>query len=97
MDKSYLLSRAIITYIIHFKPINTFFMKKVIVFRVENVLVKDFNKIESLERAVAIETNKLKRNVGLDVLEKELKKKYYSVMIWVIWRVVNCGESKWKD
>lgn len=50
-------------------------MKKVIVFRVENVLVKDFNKAESLERAVAIETNKLKRNVGLDVLEKELKKK----------------------
>ena len=72
-------------------------MKKVIAFRFENVLVKDFNKIESLERAVAIETNKLKKNVGLDVLEKELKKKYYSVMIWVIWRVVNCGESKWKD
>ena len=50
-------------------------MKKVIVFRVENVLVKDFNKAESLDRAVAIETNKLKRSVGLDVLEKELKKK----------------------
>ena len=75
MDKSCLLSWSIITYTIHLKPINTSFMKKVIVFRVENVLVKDFNKAESLDRAVAIETNKLKRSVGLDVLERELKKK----------------------
>jgi len=50
-------------------------MKKVIVFRVENVLVKDFNKQDSLKRAIPIETNKLKKSVGLDVLEKELKKK----------------------
>ncbi len=50
-------------------------MKKVIVFRVEDVLVKDFNKEDSLKRAVSIETNKLKRSVGLDVLEKEIKKK----------------------
>ena len=50
-------------------------MKKVIVFRVEDVLIKDFNKDESLKRAVSIETNKLKRTVGLDLLEKEIKKK----------------------
>ena len=50
-------------------------MKKVIVFRVEDVLVKDFNKEDSLRRAVSIETNKLKRSVGLDVLEREIKKK----------------------
>lgn len=45
-------------------------MKKVIVFRVEDVLVKDFNKEDSLKRAVSIETNKLKKSVGLDVLER---------------------------
>ena len=50
-------------------------MKKVIVFRVEDVLVKDFNKEDSLRRAVSIETNKLKKSVGLDVLEREIKKK----------------------
>ena len=50
-------------------------MKKVIVFRVEDVLVKDFNKEDSLKRAVSIETNKLKKSVGLDVLEREIKKK----------------------
>jgi len=50
-------------------------MKKVIVFKVEDVLVKDFNKEDSLRRAVSIETNKLKKSVGLDVLEEELKKK----------------------
>lgn len=50
-------------------------MKKVIVFRVEDVLVKDFNKEDSLKRAVSIETNKIKRSVGLDVLEREIKKK----------------------
>ena len=50
-------------------------MKKVIVFRVENVLVKDFNKKDSLKRAITIETNKLKKSVGLDVLEREIKKK----------------------
>ena len=50
-------------------------MKKVIVFRVEDVLVKDFNKEDSLRRAVSIETNKLKNSVGLDVLEKEIKEK----------------------
>ena len=49
-------------------------MKKVIVFRVEDVLVKDFNKEESLKRAISVETNKLKKSVGLDVLERELKK-----------------------
>lgn len=50
-------------------------MKRVIVFRVEDVLVKDFNKQDILKRAISIETNKLKKSVGLDVLEKELKKK----------------------
>lgn len=50
-------------------------MKKVIVFRVEDVLVKDFNKEDSLRRAVSIETNKLKKSVGLDVLEREIRKK----------------------
>ena len=50
-------------------------MKKVIVFRVEDVLVKDFNKEDSLRRAVSIETNKLKKSVGLAVLEREIKKK----------------------
>lgn len=50
-------------------------MKKVIVFRVEDVLVKDFNKEDSLKRAVSIETNKLKKSVGLDVQEREIKKK----------------------
>ena len=50
-------------------------MKKVIVFRVEDVLVKDFNKEDSLKRAVSIETNKLKKSVGLDMLEEEIKKK----------------------
>ena len=50
-------------------------MKKVIVFKVEDVLVKDFNKEDSLKRAVSIETNRLKKSVGLDVLEKEINKK----------------------
>lgn len=50
-------------------------MKKVIVFKVEDVLVKDFNKEDCLKRAISIEINKLKRSVGLDVLEKEIKKK----------------------
>ena len=49
-------------------------MKKVIVFKVEDVLVKDFNKEDCLKRAISIEINKLKRSVGLDVLEKEIKK-----------------------
>ena len=49
-------------------------MKKVIVFRVEDVLVKDFNKEDSLRRAVSIETNKLKKSVGLDVIDREIKK-----------------------
>ena len=39
-------------------------MKKVIVFRVEDVLVKDFNKEDSLRRVVSIETNKLKKSVS---------------------------------
>ncbi len=50
-------------------------MKKVIVFRVEDVLVKDFNRAQSFDRAILIEENKLKRNLGLDVLEMELKRK----------------------
>ena len=50
-------------------------MKKVIVFKVEAVLVKDFNKEDSLKRAISIETNRLKKSVGLDVLEKEINKK----------------------
>ena len=41
----------------------------------EDVLVKDFNKEDSLKRAVSIETKKLKKSVGLDVFEKEIKKK----------------------
>ena len=58
-------------------------MKKVIVFRVEDVLVKDFNKEDSLKRAITIETNKLKKSVGLDVLEREIKKKEAEKKEWV--------------
>ena len=44
------------------------------IFKVENILVKEFNKEESLKRAISLETNRLKKSVGLDALEKELEK-----------------------
>ena len=46
----------------------------ILIFKVENVLVKDFNKEESLKRAISMESNRLKSSVGLDILEKKLKK-----------------------
>lgn len=70
-------------------------MKKVIVFRVEDVLVKDFNKEDCLKRAISIEINKLKRSVGLDVLEKEIKKKSKGVEDYEELMVARM--EKWKE
>ena len=58
-------------------------MKKVIVFKVENVLVKDFNRDESFRRAMAIEVNKLKRSKGVDMVGKELQRIEKEKMEWV--------------
>ena len=49
-------------------------MKKVIVFRVENVLVKDFNREESLRRTIVVEVNKLKRKSGEDVTKEDIER-----------------------
>lgn len=50
-------------------------MKKVIVFRVEDVLVKDFNREESLKRVVVIGENRIRRGVGLEEIEREYRRK----------------------
>jgi hypothetical protein len=58
-------------------------MKKVIVFKVENVLVKDFNKEESFRRAMAVGVNKLKRSAGVDMVGKELERIEKEKKEWV--------------
>lgn len=58
-------------------------MKKVIVFRVEDVLVKDFNKEDSLRRAISIETNKLKKIIGEESNREELEKVVKEKKEWV--------------
>jgi hypothetical protein len=58
-------------------------MKKVIVFRVENVLVKDFNKEDSYRRIMVIETNRLRRNAGSEEVEKDLEKIESEKRKWV--------------
>lgn len=58
-------------------------MKKVIVFRVEDVLVKDFNKEDSLRRAISIETNKLKKRTGVELEEEEYEKIKMEKKEWV--------------
>ena len=45
-------------------------MKKIIVFRMENVLVKDFNKDERLEKALASEMRKRRLRTRDDELSR---------------------------
>lgn len=58
-------------------------MRKVIVLRVEDVLVKDFNKEDSLRRAISIETNKLKKIIGEESGREELDKVVKEKKEWV--------------
>ena len=74
-------------------------MKKLLIFKVENILVKEFNKEESLKRAISLETNRLKKSVGLDALEKELEKtgKVDERMIAVIAEKWNAIEDRMRE
>lgn len=47
-------------------------MKKLILFRVENILVKEYNKENSLKRAVATEFNRLKKKSGRTMTAEEM-------------------------
>lgn len=58
-------------------------MRKVIVLRVEDVLVKDFNKEDSLRRAISIKTNKLKKIIGEESGREELDKVVKEKKEWV--------------
>ena len=52
-------------------------MKKVIVFKMENMMVRDFDRKESVERNVRKVENRLRERIGLDVLEEELRERKY--------------------
>ena len=52
-------------------------MKKVIVIKMENMMVRDFDRKESVERNVRKEENRLRESIGLDVLEEELRERKY--------------------
>ena len=52
-------------------------MKKVIVIKMENVMVKDFDRKESMERNVRPEEKKLSERIGLYMLEEELRERKY--------------------
>ena len=52
-------------------------MKKVIVIKMENVMVKDFDRKERVEKNVRTEEKKLSKRIGLEDLEEELRERKY--------------------
>ena len=50
-------------------------MKKVIVIKMENMMVRDFNREESVERNVRKEEKRLRERIGLEVLEEERRER----------------------
>ena len=52
-------------------------MKKVIVFKIEKVMVRDFDWEEIVEKNVKKEENRLSKRIGLYMLEEELRERKY--------------------
>ena len=50
-------------------------MKKVIVIKMEKVMVRDFDREEFVEKNVKKEENRLSKRIGLYMLEEELRER----------------------